>query len=206
MEWHDYEIVWKPNEVYWTYDGVEVRRETDTTAARDLNKASALYMNFWTPQWDDWGRGRDDSTMPWYAKYDFVETYEYDKASDSFSLRWRDDFEGPLDMNRWRISDDWSFEQNTSTFVTEHVYTNDGNLILKMDKTISPPEPSPPAPSPPKPSPPEPEDCEAKIKIDDDAIRFGNPCNIRHGRDSCDCKMKECYQSWNASDPNGFLG
>lgn len=157
VEWHDYEIVWKPNEVYWTYDGVEVRRETNTKATRDLNKASALYMNFWTPQWDDWGGGRDDSSMPWYAKYDFVETYEYDQESDSFSLRWRDDFQGPLDMNRWRISDDWSFEQNSSTFVTEHVYTRDGNLILKMDKTKSPPEPTPPEPTPPEPSPPKPE-------------------------------------------------
>ncbi len=24
--WHTYEIVWKPNEVYWTYDGAVVRR------------------------------------------------------------------------------------------------------------------------------------------------------------------------------------
>jgi hypothetical protein len=60
--------------------------------------------------WDDWGSGRDDSTMPWYAKYDFVETYTYDQESDSFSLNWRDDFSGELDPKRWRISDNWSFE------------------------------------------------------------------------------------------------
>jgi len=28
--------------------------------------------------WEDWGAGRDDSTMPWYTRYDYVEAYDYD--------------------------------------------------------------------------------------------------------------------------------
>ena len=43
-----------------------------------MDKWSLLYMNFWTPMWNDWGGNRDDSTMPWYARYDYIEAYDWD--------------------------------------------------------------------------------------------------------------------------------
>jgi len=162
-------------------------------------------MNFWTPTWDDWGSGRDDSTMPWYAKYDFVETYDWNQDNDTFTLRWRDDFDGALDETRWYRSENWTFDSNSSTFMKNHVYTEDGNLVLKMDKTLSP---EPPAPEPPAPEPEEPEECEASEYMPDyNTISFGRPCNRNHDRSPCtDCTNFNCYQSWDSYDPNGFLG
>ena len=133
-DWHEYEIVWKPEYIAWSLDGVEVRRRTDAHySVRDMDKYSLLYMNFWTPMWNDWGSGRDDSTMPWEAKYDYVEAYDWDEATDTFTLRFRDDFD-TLDQNIWRVSDNWSFNDNSSLFVENHTFVRDGNLILKMDK------------------------------------------------------------------------
>ena len=131
--WHEYEIEWRPNTIAWYIDGREVRRDTNTVPVLDMNKEHTLIMNFWTPTWNGWGGGRDDSTMPWYAQYDYVEAYDYDMATDSFNLRFRDDFEY-LDTNRWRATDYGGFESNSTRFMASHVYTKDGALILKMDK------------------------------------------------------------------------
>ena len=115
--WHDYEIEWKPSYIAWKLDGVEVRRETSSNeAVRDMDKWSLLYMNFWTPMWNDWGGGRNDSTMPWYAKYDYIEAYDWDASTDTFNLRFRDDFD-TLDQNIWRVSDNWGFNDNSTLFV-----------------------------------------------------------------------------------------
>ena len=118
-DWHEYEIEWKPSYIAWSLNGVEVRRDTNTVAVRDMDKWSLLYMNFWTPMWDDWGGGRNDSTMPWFAKYDYIEAYDWDAATDTFNLRFRDDFD-TLDRNIWRVSDNWGFNDNSSLFVEEH--------------------------------------------------------------------------------------
>lgn len=54
--------------------------------------------------WDNWGSGRDDSTMPWYAKYDYVEAYDWDEATDTFVLRFKDDFD-TLDTSIWHVTE-----------------------------------------------------------------------------------------------------
>ena len=140
---HVYEIVWKPDYIAWSLDGVEVRRKTSASySVRDMNKYQLLYMNFWTPEWEAWGGGRDDSTMPWYTHYDWVEAYDYDEATDSFDLRFRDDFDF-LDNNIWRVSNNWTFEANSSRFMETHTYVHDGKLILKMDHELNDQQPNP---------------------------------------------------------------
>jgi hypothetical protein len=42
-----------------------------------MDKEQVLMMNYWTPTWSPWGDNLDDSTMPWYVQYDFVEVYSY---------------------------------------------------------------------------------------------------------------------------------
>ena len=73
-------------------------------------------MNFWTPEWSPWNANFDDSFMPWFAKYDFVEVYDYDEEAIDFKLRWRDDFEH-FDEKRWVAADGWGFENNSSLFM-----------------------------------------------------------------------------------------
>ena len=66
-------------------------------------------MNFWHPQFDSWGGDFDQSLLPIYDKYDWVKVYTYDHNSGSFNLEWEDDFDS-LDLNRWIVSDGWSFD------------------------------------------------------------------------------------------------
>jgi hypothetical protein len=64
--------------------------------------------------------------MPWYAKYDFVEFWEYVPPQDldstsgadqshPFKFGWRDDFD-TLDESRWKVSENWTFQENDVTF------------------------------------------------------------------------------------------
>ena len=101
-----------------------------------MNKSAHLEMNFWTPTWDNWGHGRDPSSMPWFVYYDYIEVYSYDHNSKQFKLHWRDDFtSNSVDYNRWAVSDGATFDSNSSMFVKSHVYQKDGSLVFKMDKS-----------------------------------------------------------------------
>ena len=93
-------------------------------------------MNFWTPEFSSWGGPADEldtSSMPWYARYDYVEVYDYNFNTRGFDFRWRDDFNS-LNEDRWRVSNGWSFEQNSSRFLKNNVYVENGKLVLKMEK------------------------------------------------------------------------
>lgn len=110
-----------------------------------MNKDQLLFLNFWTPGWESWGKGLDPSQMPFYTRFDYVEAYDYDVASDQFTLRFRDDFD-TLNRNIWRVSDDWTFPDNDSTFMENHAYVESGKLVLKLDRELAPaptPNPSP---------------------------------------------------------------
>jgi len=83
-------------------------------------------MNFWVPNFSDWNQGFDPADMPWYAKYDFVEFWEYVPPQDldstsgadqshPFKFGWRDDFD-TLDESRWKVSENWTFQENDVTF------------------------------------------------------------------------------------------
>lgn len=140
---HTYEIEWTPDYISWTVDGKQVRRSESSSsrAVRYTNKKQKLEMNFWTPTWNSWGGGRNDSNMPWYVYYDWIEAYSYDHSSKQFHLTWRDDFNGSRfskpSSSRWHISDGATFGSNSSMFVNAHVYLWDGSLCLKMSKSRS---------------------------------------------------------------------
>ena len=73
--------------------------------------------------------------MPWHAKYDYVEAYDYDVNTDTFTLRFRDDFDF-LDESIWKVSHNAGFEQNSSRFMWTHTYVTEGQLVLEMDKRL----------------------------------------------------------------------
>jgi hypothetical protein len=100
-------------------------------------------MNFWVPNFADWNEGFDPAGMPWYARYDYVEYWEYVPPSEwdstpeanqwhPFKQTWKDDFD-TFDENRWTASENWTFPVNEVTFWKSQVYTEDGNLVLKLE-------------------------------------------------------------------------
>jgi hypothetical protein len=47
------------------------------------------------------------------------------------------------------VVNDWTFPENSSTFMENHTYIEDGKLVLKLDKELGPPQPNPePKPEP----------------------------------------------------------
>lgn len=102
-------------------------------------------MNFWIPNFSDWNDGFDPAGMPWYARYDYVEYWEYVPEAEwpttsganqwhPFKFGWRDDFD-TFDTTRWTASEDWTFPVNDVTFWSSQVYAEDGALVLKLEPT-----------------------------------------------------------------------
>jgi hypothetical protein len=54
-----------------------VRRETDSALIDYMVRDQHLMMNFWIPGFHDWNVGFEATGMPWYARYDFVEVWDY---------------------------------------------------------------------------------------------------------------------------------
>jgi len=108
-----------------------------------MTREQHLMMNFWLPDFGDWNEGFDPVGMPWYARYDYVEVWDYVYPEDwdstqgadqyhPFEFRWKDDFD-TFDDTRWVKSDDWSFWENRVTFWASQVDVVDGALVLKME-------------------------------------------------------------------------
>ena len=133
-EWHVYEVQWHPQYIKWLVDGKEVRMTTQwDKATKFLNQKQVLMMNLWIPQFPDWAAGFEDSDMPYEAQYDYVETYSYNKKSDSFDLHWRDDFDY-FDEGKWERSDNQGFTDNGVTFFKSQAFVEDGHLTLRLQK------------------------------------------------------------------------
>ena len=77
-DWHIYEMEWTPHYIAWSIDHKEIRRvEGSDPAIHYMNKQQSIMMNFWTPEFESWGKGLDAKDMPWYLLFDYVETYNY---------------------------------------------------------------------------------------------------------------------------------
>ena len=131
-DWFTYTVEWTPDYVSWYVNDKLVRKSEGQEDVHFLDMPTQLMMNFWTPCWSPWNDYFDDAEMPWYAKYDFVEVYDYDQDKKEFNLKWRDDF-NTFDSKKWYASDNWGFENNSSLFMSSQVYVEDGSLVLKMD-------------------------------------------------------------------------
>ena len=131
---HTYSLEWTPDYISFEIDGAEIRHldRYDTEAVKFMDKAQSLRMNFWTPTGDnELSAGFDDKTMPWYVLYDYVEVYSWEEATNEFVFKWRDDFHD-FNYDRWH-KQEGGFEDNSSIFYPENVYTSHGKLVIKME-------------------------------------------------------------------------
>lgn len=136
-EYHLYEFTWTPNEVAFFFDGYHLESYYKGHPGVDnQTKHQNIELNLWAPRSDahteDWSAGRDDTTMPWYLKCDYVEYSSWDSSSDTFSFEWREDF-NKLDTGKWKVANDEGFDQNLSTYKNSQVFVEDGKLVLKNE-------------------------------------------------------------------------
>jgi len=87
-----------------------------------------------------WGDGFDDSTMPWYLFYDWVEVHTYDTETKEFSLAWREDFTGEdgahINTDRFNVRDNYGPSSNRRTkAMASNVYIYEDVMTLQMSKT-----------------------------------------------------------------------
>ena len=93
-------------------------------------------MNFWTPTFAGWGDNFSEAGMPFYMRYDYIKVETYNKATGGFEPAWQDDFDS-FDTSRWIKSENWNFGGSSTTFFGSQVYTENGALVIKMDKPNS---------------------------------------------------------------------
>lgn len=135
-DWHIYDMRWTPDFINWFLDGKLMRSVKASDSVEFQRQEQHLFANYWTPKTDDWwGYGLDDSTMPWYIDYDWIEYHSYDGSA--FHFEWRDDFNQPNytkpDSDRWQLSKGWGYP--TTTFYENHVYIYNNWCRIELNKS-----------------------------------------------------------------------
>ena len=59
--------------------------------------------------------------------------WDWNEGTDDFTKRWRDEFQ-TLDLSRWIVRNDMSYESNSSRFWAPNTFVKNGKLVLKMTK------------------------------------------------------------------------
>lgn len=139
---HIYEFIWTPNEVTFSVDGTILKSyQKGHPGVDNQTKSQNIMFNMWAPDWyahtEDWSKGRDDSTMPWFAKCDYIEYHSWDADTDTFEHQWTEDFD-TLDLKKWKVAQNEGFGENLATYMDTQVYAEDGQVVLKLDKTSHP--------------------------------------------------------------------
>ena len=94
-------------------------------------------MNFW--QWsggNGWGKDFDDSSMPWWIKYDSVKVESWDERTDSFALVFEDNFD-TFDETRWTKIKGYGYDTTNFYESQTHVDKNEGTLVIRMERDYS---------------------------------------------------------------------
>ncbi|WP_086004887.1 family 16 glycosylhydrolase [Reinekea blandensis] len=128
---HTYTLEWTPDVVRWQVDGVTVREDfaTDSQQIVDLRDTPQTYRaNVWVSEVVDWVGVFDESTLPLYQVFDWIEYHEWQDGEYEFS--WRDDF-STMDNTRWGKGD-WTFDTNLVTFAPENMDVIDDHLVLAL--------------------------------------------------------------------------
>lgn len=129
---HVYSFDWTPDYIAWAVDGKEVYRQTGEHVAK-MNQPQKIMMNIWPSQFWEWTGLWNDSILPVYAYYDYVNYYNYNpKGVDTFKLSWTDNF-NDMDASRWQTATH-TFNGNSCDFDPSNVVFKEGYLILCLTK------------------------------------------------------------------------
>ena len=134
--YHIYELEWTPEHIIWRLDGYIVRQleRGSSPDVEAIDKPMKIMINFWQPTFN-WGEGFDESKLPIFTKYDYLEAYSYNKDTKEFEFAFRDDFNS-FNHDMWYTEEGNTFNSNNCNFYGSQAYTEDGKMVLKMEKNF----------------------------------------------------------------------
>ena len=132
-DWRTYAVEWTPDHITWIVNGQQVLTlDSSHEGVRLMNKPQKLMMNIWPPNFSIWGDNFNPNDFPFIAQYDYVKVWSYNWDNKGFDYMWGDDFDN-FDYTRWVKSNNWTFDGNKCTFSWDNVFTQNGNLNLRLD-------------------------------------------------------------------------
>lgn len=146
-KYYTYRMEWTPEHLSFYIDGELVRRETDTDRfnkhlSQERAQPAQIRLSVWASD-NPWSGRFDPTQVPTATFVDYIEVYNYDHASESFVLDWRDDFD-VIDTSRWWFAN-WTFDVAKNDYVAQNARAIDGKLVLAFtDKKNSGTFPIPP--------------------------------------------------------------
>ena len=73
-DWHYYTLEWTPEHISFLVDHKEIRRVgKDEDAFKEMSRDQNISLGFWTPSWNEEKLVEDNSDMPWYVYFDYLE-------------------------------------------------------------------------------------------------------------------------------------
>jgi endo-1,3-1,4-beta-glycanase ExoK len=129
--YHTYSIEWTPDYIAWFVDGTQLRRETGATAMAYADNAAAgmqYRFNIW-PGDASFGGNFNPSILPVYQEIDWVQYSSY--ANGTFTVQWRDDFNGGALDARWLLGS-WDSPKALSQHDPRNVGVTNGHAILAL--------------------------------------------------------------------------
>jgi endo-1,3-1,4-beta-glycanase ExoK len=129
--YHTYAFEWTPDYVAWFVDGMQLRRDTGATAAAYADNAMAgmqYRFNIW-PGDASFGGNFNPSILPVYEEIDWVQYSSY--ANGTFTVVWRDDFNGGSLDPRWLLGN-WDSPKGLSQHDPRNVGVTNGHAILAL--------------------------------------------------------------------------
>jgi beta-glucanase (GH16 family) len=139
---HDYAFEWEPGIVRWFVDGNLVYTQ-DAPFVDGLIYPMRILMNLYAADAPTWVGIWDPAVLPVSSSYENVRYYAYTPGSgnagtnNSFTLEWTDEFDAPLDTDRWEVTEFGGFGGNYCTFVANNVTTAGGKLQLGMTEPLT---------------------------------------------------------------------
>jgi hypothetical protein len=129
---HVYTYEWTPEYISWQLDGVELRRETGATAQAYADNAAAagmqIHFNIW-PGDATFGGTFSPAIVPVHQYVDWIQFSAY--AGGTFTLSWREDFNGPTLPTNW-MTGSWGSPKNLSTHDSRNVNIVGGCAVLSL--------------------------------------------------------------------------
>ena len=129
--YHTYGFEWAPTYISWQVDGIEVRRDTGTTATAFAQNASAgmqIHFNVW-PGDASFGGNFNAAILPVHEYVSWVQYSSY--ANGNFSVAWREEFNSASVPSGWATGN-WASPKGYSTHAPGNVNFVDGISILSL--------------------------------------------------------------------------